>query len=125
MLLLIGLCDETQAIDNATIVVQHNSAYSSYTRKITCDEGYISDGITEQYCYFGQWTPYFNECTGVLSSTVSVGTHITLHNVLDLQKSVISLHLTMEMLSCCKSRLFRLFKWDVMKAIIWSHLSTL
>ena len=125
MLLLIGLCDETQAIDNATIVIQHNSAYSSYTRKIICDKGYLPDGNTEQYCHFGEWTPYFNECTGVLSGIVSVGTQITLHNVLDLQKFVISLRLKMEMSKSCCMNLFRLFKWDAMKAITWSHHSTL
>ncbi|XP_065900430.1 sushi, von Willebrand factor type A, EGF and pentraxin domain-containing protein 1-like [Dysidea avara] len=54
------LCDERQNIPNAVVTI--NRDIKSYTRKITCNEGYQPDGSDVQSCYFGIWTPIFKSC---------------------------------------------------------------
>ncbi|XP_065902163.1 uncharacterized protein [Dysidea avara] len=54
------LCDERQNIPNAVVTI--NRDIKSYTRKITCNQGYQPDGSDVQSCYFGTWTPIFRSC---------------------------------------------------------------
>ncbi|XP_065900426.1 uncharacterized protein [Dysidea avara] len=54
------LCDERQNIPNAVVTIDRD--IKSYTRKITCNQGYQPDGSDVQKCHFGTWTPIFRSC---------------------------------------------------------------